>query len=91
MEVTFLYDVHTHCREQVFYINERGQLRRHDYTAEVVGAWARGAHYCSEYRDFGAGVFATRRVVFPRRTNGTSARSPQLVYITVFEARLCPR
>ena len=37
--------IDTHCRRQVFYYDRELRLRRHDYTAEVVGALgARGAH-----------------------------------------------
>ena len=32
-----------------FYFEEDGLLRRHDYVADIVGGWARGAHF---WRDF---------------------------------------
>ena len=43
----------THSREQTFYFDERGVLRRHDYVAEVVGGWAHGAHYCADHVEAG--------------------------------------
>ena len=49
VEVDLLAELHTHCRRQTFYFEEDGLLRRHDYVAEIVGAWARGAHF---WRDF---------------------------------------
>jgi hypothetical protein len=41
--------LHTHSRRQSFYFDDDGLLRRHDYVAEIVGWWARGAHL---WRDF---------------------------------------
>jgi hypothetical protein len=41
--------LHTHCRRQAFYFDDEGLLRRHDYVADVVGWFARGAHL---WRDF---------------------------------------
>ncbi len=50
LAVTFPEHVHTHSREQVFYIDEDGLIRRHDYTAEPIGGWAKAAHYCHDHR-----------------------------------------
>src|SRR5262249_16518325 len=36
----------THNREQTFYFDQQGWLRRLDYTAEVFTGLARGAHLC---------------------------------------------
>jgi hypothetical protein len=41
--------LHTHSRRQTFYFDDDGMLRRHDYVADIVGWWARGAHL---WRDF---------------------------------------
>lgn len=32
-----------------FYFEEDGLLRRHDYVADIVGGWARGAHFWREF------------------------------------------
>jgi len=61
--VTFPADVPTHSRDQVFHFAPTGELLRLDYTAEVVGAWARAAHLCTGHRDFhGLRAPVTRRV-----------------------------
>jgi hypothetical protein len=52
LRVTFPLTVPTRCREQVFYFDARTLLRRVDYTAEVVGSWARAAHYCFDHKTF---------------------------------------
>jgi hypothetical protein len=54
----------THSRVQSFFFDAEGLLRRHDYTADVVGKWATGAHFSDGYVEAGGLVFATgRRVV----------------------------
>jgi hypothetical protein len=55
---------HTHCRRQTFYFDEAGLLRRHDYVAEIVGAWAHGAHFTDDYVSVSGLQLATRRRVF---------------------------
>ena len=51
--------LHTHSRRQAFYFDDEGLLRRHDYVADIVGWWARGAHL---WRDFET----ARGMPFPR-------------------------
>jgi hypothetical protein len=70
LDVTFPSAFPSHCRRQTFYFDADGLLRRLDYTAEVFSPYARGAHYCEDYREFGGLMFATHRVVFPRLGSG---------------------
>jgi hypothetical protein len=79
--VTFPEWVHTHCREQVFHFDERGLIRRHDYTAEPIGGWARAAHYCLEHQAFDGFTLPTRRRVYPPRRDGRRRAGPLLVWI----------
>jgi hypothetical protein len=58
--------VHTHCRRQQVYFGADGRIARHDYTAEVVGAWARGSHFWEDYQRCGALLIARRRRVVVR-------------------------
>lgn len=88
LHVKFPAGIHTHCREQVFYIDDRGLIRRHDYIAEPFGSLAKAAHYPSEYRDFGGMVVPTRRRVYPRRVDGRPRRHPILVWIDVEDVTL---
>ena len=73
----------THCREQIFYVDHRGMIRRHDYTAEVIGRYARAAHYGWRHRRFDGLVFPTRRRVLPRRRNNRPSSFPTLVWIDI--------
>ena len=58
--------VHTHSSVQTFYFAEDGLLRRHDYVAEVVGTWARGAHFWDDFVLVGGLPVARRRHVLVR-------------------------
>jgi hypothetical protein len=58
--------LHTHCRRQTFYFDGQGVLRRHDYVAEIVGAWARGAHFWEDYEEANGLLVARRRHVVAR-------------------------
>jgi len=83
LTVRFPADVPTHSTEQVFHFDVDGRLRRLDYTAEVVGGWAKAAHYCEDHRSFDGLVVPTRRRVYPRRANGRPAPAPTLVALDV--------
>jgi hypothetical protein len=83
LAVRFPEHVQTHCREQVFYIDANGLIRRHDYTAEPLGSWANAAHYCFEHKSFGGVIIPTRRRVYPRRRNNRRRAHPLLVWIEV--------
>lgn len=88
LHVTFPPGLPTHSREQVFYFDAAGLLRRHDYTAEVFGGWARAAHYSAAHRTFSGLVLPTRRRVYPRRADGRPRPFPTLVWIDVDDARV---
>jgi hypothetical protein len=81
LHVVFPEDIDTHSREQDFYFDDRGLLRRLDYTAEVFGGWAKAAHYCWDHKTFDWLVVPTRRKVFPRRRNNRPRARPTLVWI----------
>lgn len=53
----------THCRRQRFFFDRDGLLVRHDYTADVIGAWAFGAHFSTDYEEVEGMPFARGRLV----------------------------
>ena len=62
--VEFAADWPAHCRVQRFWFGDDGRQYRHDYTAEIVSAWARGAHFVEDYVEVDGLWFPrTRRVV----------------------------
>ena len=81
LDVTFPPEIHTHCREQSFYFDEAGLLRRHDYHPDVVSRHASAAHLCDEHREFGGIVFPTRRRVVPKSPTGHPLPGPRIVWI----------
>ena len=85
LEVTFPPGLDTHSRHQTFYFDPLRLLRRHDYVAEVVGGWARAAHYVSEHADVGGLVFPTRRRVVPVGRRNRPLKRPTLVSIDLSE------
>jgi hypothetical protein len=60
-------------------------LRRHDYIAQVVGRWARAAHYCDEHAQAHGLVFPTRRRVRPVGLRNRALPGPTLVSIDLSE------
>jgi len=76
LSVTFPADFHTHSRQQVFYVGDDGLIRRHDYTAEEFGHWAKSAHYWLDHQTFDGLVIPKQRRVFPRRPDNHALSHP---------------
>lgn len=66
LTVAFDESVHTHCSVQTVYFDADGLITRHDYVADIVGPWARGAHFWRGYQDLQGFPFATHRRVQAR-------------------------
>jgi hypothetical protein len=88
LEVIFPEGLDTHSRRQTFYFDARGVLRRHDYVAEVVGRWARAAHYCADHAQAGGLVFPTRRWVRPIGPGNRCLRFPTMVSLELSELQV---
>lgn len=87
MRGTFPAGLPTHSRIQDFYFDQQYRLRRLDYTAEVVGPWARAAHLCEDIREFGGFLVPTRRTVKPLPFGRKPLPFPTLVAIEVHDFR----
>jgi hypothetical protein len=83
-------DIPTHSRQQTFYFDERGWLRRLDYTAEVVYSWFSASHFCNDHRWLSGILVPTRRRVVPR-IGARVLPGPAMVWIKVEEFELIPR
>jgi hypothetical protein len=90
LHVIFPEHIHTHSREQVFYIDANGLIRRHDYTAEPLGSFAKAAHYCLDHESFDGLVVPTRRRVYPRKRDNRRHAGPLLVWISIPAASVVP-
>lgn len=82
-QVRFPESFHTHCATQTFHVDAKGYIRRHDYTAEVIGNYAMAAHYCDDHKTVEGIVFPGRRRVYPRRPDGTARPFPTLIWIDI--------
>lgn len=81
LDAVFPDGIHTHCREQTFYFDERGLLRRHDYTPDVVASFANAAHFSDEHVEVDGLLFPTRRRVVPKGPVGRPLPGPNVVWI----------
>ena len=88
LAVTFPPDLPTHSREQVFYFDAAGLLRRLDYTAEPFGSYAKSANYAWQHQTFSGLVVPTRRKVLLRKSSGRPRPWPTLVWIKLDQVTL---
>jgi len=86
LKVTFPPELPTHSPTQQLLFDHSGRLTRHDYTAEVVGSWAKAAHLCQDYRQFGGLLLPTRRRVYPAGPFTRPLPVPTLVAIDIHDA-----
>jgi len=66
LTVRFPRTVHTHSAVQTIYFDRDGLIVRHDYVAEVIGVWARGAHLWRDFIEVKGFPIATHRRVVAR-------------------------
>lgn len=81
LKVTFPGHIASHCKEQTFYFDADGLIRRHDYIAEVLGSSGPAAHYSSEHREFDGIKVPTKRRVYLIGENGRVMEEPLIVSI----------
>jgi hypothetical protein len=78
----------THSTLQSFHLDNKGLLLRHDYTADVIGRWARAANACLASECVDGLRFYTRRRVTPRIGPDKSLPLPTLVWIEIDDIRV---
>lgn len=83
LKVTFPAGFHGHTREQTFYFNRAGLLRRHDYSVDIMGSGSVSAHYVSDHKTFGGVTFPTKRRVYPTTPDNKPVLDRVLVSIDV--------
>ncbi|MGY4929373.1 hypothetical protein [Streptomyces sp. 900105755] len=84
LRATFPDAIATHAREQTFYYDAAGLLRRHDYAAEVLGGTP-AAHLCEKHETTSGLVFPTHRYVLPIQEDAQVLLEPVLVTIDLTE------
>ncbi len=68
--VTYPDNVVAPCRQQTYYFDDDGCLRRLDYIVDILGGVA-AALYPSDYREFDGIMVPTRRREYPRDPDGS--------------------
>jgi hypothetical protein len=71
-----------HSTEQTLYFDDKGLIRRHDYSVDISNG-AQAALYLYDHQEFGGFIFPTRRRIYPR-----SADLKPLKNLAVFSAEL---
>ncbi|MFJ3762660.1 hypothetical protein [Streptomyces sp. NPDC090080] len=85
LRVIYPGGVVTHCREQTFYFDSDGLLRRVDYNLGVLGV-APVVHYMTDYRTFDGITAPTVHQVHVRNPDSTPAKESQIVSLFVRDA-----
>jgi len=82
----FPESIPTHSDVQEFLFDPAtGLLRQHDYTAEVMGGWARAANVVVDHGAWRGIPYPSHRIVTPRRQDGTPSRWPILIDLFIHE------
>lgn len=83
--VTYPDTIVAHHREQTCYFDDRGLLRRLDYSVDFLGGGP-AVHYPSGYREFDGIMVPTRRRIYVRKADGSPARDSVSIAIDVTDA-----
>jgi hypothetical protein len=78
LKVTYPASYPSHSTEQIHYFDDKGLMRRQDYTVDVrhdLGA----AHYINDHRTFDGFVFPTKRRIYARGPDRTPLRDRLLI------------
>ena len=71
-----------HTRQQTYYFDGDGLLRRLDYSVDILGGGP-AVHYPSRYREFDGIMVPTRRRVYIRNPDGSPVPGPVSVAIDI--------
>lgn len=81
----------THSPVQEFLFDpSSGLLRQHNYTAEVMGAWARAANVIVEHGAWNGIFYPSHRRVTPRKKDGSPSGGPVLIDLLIHDWEVNP-
>jgi hypothetical protein len=83
--VTYPGHLVAHCRQQRYFFDGTGLLRRIDHAVDVLGS-GHAVHYPTHYRWFDGIQVPTRRRVYVRNPDGSPARESVSIAIDVSDA-----
>jgi hypothetical protein len=85
LRVTYPDSIVANTRQQTYYFDDDGLLRRLDYAVDILGGGP-AVQYPSEYREFDGIMVPTRRRVYVRRPDGSPVHDPVSVAIDIANA-----
>ena len=80
--VTYPDTIVAHDRQQTYYVDHDGLLRRLDYSVDILGGGP-AVNYPSRYREFDGIMVPTRRRIYVRRPDGTPVPEPVSIAIDI--------
>jgi hypothetical protein len=83
--VTYPEQIVAHCRQQTYYFDDKGLLRRLDYSVDILGGGP-AVHYPSNYREFDGIMVPTTRRVYVRRPDGSPVLESVSIAIDIRDA-----
>ncbi len=86
LEVTYPHSFVTHNKRQVFYFDENGLLKRHDFWAETLGRQG-AAHYFFDYKEFDGIKMSTIQNIYQLLDNNSYVPEPLLVSLKTFSVK----
>jgi hypothetical protein len=86
--VTYPGTIVAHHRQQTYYFDDTGLLRRLDYSVDILGGGP-AVHYPSAYREFDGIIVPTRRRVYVRNPDGTPVRDSVSIAIDIADVTFC--
>ena len=78
--VTYPDTIVAHCRQQTFYFDGTGLLRRLDHAIDILGR-VPAVHYLSEYREFAGIMVPTSRRIYARSPKGSPLPEPAFLAV----------
>jgi len=89
LDATFPASIPTHSTQQRFHFDpDTGLLRQHDYTADVIGGFARAAHVIEAHATQDGVCYPSRRRVTPRAPGGSGLPGPTIIAIEIHALRV---
>lgn len=84
LRVTFPTSIATHSAEQIFYFDQKGLLKRHDYDVDILGGIS-AAHCVPELKTFSGIAVPIKHRIFGRQPDGKAVPTPVVVSIDLSE------
>lgn len=86
LRAIFPENIPTHSPVQEFHFDPvSGLLRQHNYTAEVMGGWAKAANRVLEHGTWNGIPYPSHRLVTPQKKDGAPAGGPVLIDLIIHD------